>query len=86
MKKSSLFTLMLFIVACIVTLNTTSANDKGKAAVVTFQTGTLPHPQRKPIARKRNRMEKPVAFESMRAIRISDMADGSPYSMPSKKG
>jgi mono/diheme cytochrome c family protein len=42
MKKSSLFTLMIFIMACIVTLNTISANDKGKAAVVTFSKDIAP--------------------------------------------
>ena len=42
MKKSSLFALMLFIVACTATLNTTSANDKGKAAIVTFSKDIAP--------------------------------------------
>jgi hypothetical protein len=37
------------------------------------------------MAHKGERMEKPVAFESMRAIRISDMANGLPDPMPSKR-
>jgi hypothetical protein len=42
MKKSSLFTLMPFIVVCIVTLNMTGANDKGRAVVVTFSKDIAP--------------------------------------------
>jgi hypothetical protein len=40
--KSTKSGLMLFIVTCIVTLNATSANDKGKAEVVTFNKDIAP--------------------------------------------
>ena len=44
MKKSSLFTLTLMLlgVACLVTLTTTSANNKGKFAAVTFNKDVAP--------------------------------------------
>jgi hypothetical protein len=47
--------------------------------------GSLRYPQPNPIAHKEDRMERPVAFESLRTIRISDTANGPHYPTPSKR-
>src|SRR5215510_11575257 len=46
---------------------------------------SLRYPQPNPTAHNEDRMEKPAAFESLRTIRISDMASGLSFPMPSKK-
>jgi hypothetical protein len=47
--------------------------------------GSLRYPQPNPTAHKEDRMERLVAFESLRTIRISNTANGTHYPTLSKR-